>query len=163
MYASAPSTGMTGLTFGQKPVHAKTKRGLISPAEAERIIALHEAGRNEEIHPFLSTALSAQAYLIRELEKYQQDYIDFPVSAITFCGVAFVGMPGEPFCEVGRQVRDNSRFPMTFIACQTNGCYGYFPIARAYDEGGYEPHNTRYIKGTAEQLADAADELLTEL
>lgn len=52
---------------------------------------------------------------------------------------------------------------MTFIACQTNGCYGYFPTAQAYDEGGYEPRNTRYIKGTAEQLADTADALLGEL
>jgi len=163
MYVSAPSTGMSGLSFGQKPVHAKTKRGLIPLSEAERIIELHEAGKNAEIHPIISTALSAQAYLIRELEKYEQDYIDFPVSAIAFCGVAFVGLPGEPFNEVGLQVRGNSKFPMTFIACQTNGCYGYFPIARAYDEGGYEPHNTRYVKGTAEQLADTADELLAEL
>jgi len=164
-YETAPSTGMIGLTFGQKPVHAKTKRGMITLEEALRIIELYETGRSDEIHPdpLVADGMPAEAYLIRELEKYEQDYIDFPVSVIAFCGVAFVGMPGEPFCEVGRQVRGNSKFPMTFIACQTNGCYGYFPTAQAYDDGGYEPRNTRYVKGTAEQLADTADVLLAEL
>jgi len=165
VYDSAPSTGMSGLSFAQKPVHAKTKRGLMPLHEALRIIELFEADRTDEIHPEprMAGSLPAEAYLIRELEKYDQDYIDFPVSGIVFCGAAFVGMPGEPFCEVGRQVRANSKFPMTFIACQTNGCYGYFPTKQAYSDGGYEPRNTRYIPGTAEQLADTADALLAEL
>lgn len=165
LYEKTAATGMTGLAFGQKPVHAKTKRGMMPLEEALRIIELFESGRTNEIHPDPQMAgnLPPEAYLIRELEKYEQDYIDFPVSAIAFCGVAFVGMPGEPFCEVGRQVRGNSNYPMTFVACQTNGCYGYFPTAQAYDDGGYEPRNTRYVRGTAEQLADTADALLAEL
>ena len=80
-----------------------------------------------------------------------------------FCGIALVGLPGEPFCELGRHIRANSPFPCTGICCQANGNFGYLPVAPAYEEGGYEPHNTRLPAGTAEVLMAEADKLLRSL
>ena len=165
IYETVPSTGMSGLAFGQRFVHAKTKRGMFPKEEVERIASLHEQGRSAEIHPNpkLAMYLAAQAYSVRDMEVQQIDYYDLPVTGIAFCGLAFAGIPGEPFNEVGKQVRANSRFPVTNVCCQTNGNYGYYPTAEAFDQGGYEPHNTRLLKGIAEQLADAADALLASL
>ncbi|MBQ9974695.1 MAG: hypothetical protein IJP02_07050 [Oscillospiraceae bacterium] len=162
IYDTVPSTHMTGLSFGQNFVRARTKRGLLPLEECQRIIDAHEAGRKEEIsdNPKLAMYLAAQAYSVKDMELQQIDYYDLPVTGIVFCGLAFIGIPGEPFNEVGKQVRGNSKFPVTSVCCQANGNYGYYPTATAYDQGGYEPHNTRLLKGVAEQLADSADALL---
>ena len=105
----------------------------------------------------------AESKKIVGLEKAKEDYRSTAVSAIAFCGMAFVGIPGEPFNEVGVQIRKNSKFPVTCVMCQANGCHGYYPTAEGYDQGGYESYNTPYVKGTAEQLADTADKLVASL
>ena len=165
IYDSVPSTDLSGLAFDQRFVHAKTKRGMFPKEEVERIAMLHETGRAQEIHPNAKMAmyLAAQAYSVRDLEEKQIDYYDLPVTGIAFCGLAFLGIPGEPFNEVGKQIRSNSKYPVTSVCCQANGNYGYYPTAEGFDQGGYEAHNTRLLKGVAEQLADTADTLLASL
>lgn len=165
MFEHTASTNMTGFRYGEKALDLKTKRDPARIPEAERVLRLHEEGKDLEIHPMQKIAnyiLSESRQLIR-LEKNKQDYKPTAVSGITFCGLALVGMPGEPFNEVGKQVRGSSKFPATCLMCNANGAYGYFPTAEGHEQGGYESYNTPYIKGTAEQLAGAAEELLKEL
>ncbi len=165
MFDRTVSTDMTGFGYGEKSVSLKTKRDPSRVPEAERVLALRAAGRDEEIHPMKKIAnyICAESRRIVQLEKAQMDYKPTAVSGITFCGLALVGIPGEPFNEVGKQVRGNSKFPVTCLMCNSNGAFGYFPTAEAHDQGGYESYNTPYARGTAEQLADAADALLQEL
>ena len=73
---------------------------------------------------------------------------------------ALVGFPGEPFTEIGRQVKAASDYKMTFIACAANGYEGYYPSASAMDEGGYEALGARYKKGTAEKLIETGIKVL---
>ena len=159
------STNMTGISFGQKPVDLKTKRDPARVPEAKRIIELYESGRWEEYAPTKKQAnyLVAESRKLVMLENLKQDYRSTLVSAISFCGLALVGLPGEPFNEVGVQIRDNSKFAVTCPLCLANGSHGYFPTALAHDQGGYEAYNTPYVRGTAEQLADTADELVASL
>ena len=159
------STEMTGLSFGQLAVSLKTKRDSSRVPESERIIELYDSGRWEEVAPSkkLANYYCAEARKIVALEKSGEDYRDTAVSAIAFCGLALVGIPGEPFNEVGVQIRGNSKFPATCCMCQANGCHGYYPTAEGYDQGGYESFNTPYVKGTAELLADTADKLVASL
>lgn len=154
-----------GLSYGQKAVRLKTKRDSSRIPEAQRIMDLWNAGKKEEIHPIAKQAnyLFAESRQLLRLEANNHDYIDACVSAICFCGFALLGIPGEPFNEVGKQIRANSKFPATCVSCQANASYGYYPTAKAYDEGGYESYNTPYSKGTAEKLADTADQLLASL
>lgn len=165
MFDHTVSTGMTGLSFGQKAISLKTKRDPARMPEVERILALHAEGKDLEVHPMQKIAnyIISEARQLKSLEANQLDYKDTAVCGITFCGAALVGMPGEPFNEVGKQVRGNSKFPVTCLMCNANGAYGYFPTAEGHDQGGYESYNTPYIKGTAEKLADTADALLAEL
>lgn len=159
------STDMTGLSFGQLAVSLKTKRDPSRVPESERIIRLYGEDRWEEYAPNkkLANYMVSEARKIVALEKTQEDYRDTFVSAIAFCGLALVGLPGEPFNEVGVQIRENSKFPATCALCQANGCHGYYPTAEGYDQGGYESYNTPYVKGTAELLADTADKLVASL
>ena len=162
LYDRAPSTGLTGLCFGQSFVHMKTKRDPSKMDLVNYILDKFEQGErlplSDEI-PFTAP----EAFSIRDLERRKLDYIDLPVTALVFCGAAFLGLPGEPFNELGKHIRDNSKFPMTSLCCQTNGCFGYLPVASAYDEGGYEPHNTRLVRGVGELLMNCADKLLESL
>ena len=163
LFDRAVSTGMTGLAMGQSFAHARTKRDPDRLAEALRLIELHESGRDGEIGPsWLSVPLVSEAYTLRRLEEAGQDWVALPVSAMVFCGAAFVGIPGEPFCEIGKHIRAASPFPVTNVCCQANGSQGYLPIAQAYDQGGYEPRNTRFVKGVGELLMDTADRLLAQ-
>lgn len=154
-----------GLSYGHMAVQLKTKRDPSRVPEAQRIMDLWNAGKKEEIHPIAKQAnyLFAESRQLLRLEDNKLNHIDAKVSAICFCGFALLGIPGEPFNEVGKQIRANSRFPATCVSCQANASYGYYPSAKAYDEGGYESYNTPYSKGTAEQLTDAADRLLASL
>lgn len=163
MYDRAPSTGVVGLLFGQTFVRGKTKLDYSRLDEARQVIAMFEDGRSQEEIAAFSSYTGPEAYSILDLASHQSEYYDLAVTALVFCGVALVGLPGEPFNELGKYIRANSKFPSTSICCQANGNYGYLPIAPAYDDGSYEPHNTRLVKGTSEQLMEAADKLLKSL
>ena len=69
--------------------------------------------------------------------------------------LAFVGIPGEPFTEIGRRIKAESSTAMTFVCCITNGDYGYFPTANAYQEGGYEAPASIFGLTVAEDLIAA--------
>ena len=76
---------------------------------------------------------------------------------------ALVGFPGEPFTDIGRQVKEASPAKMTFAACCANGYEGYYPMQSAFDEGGYEARSSRYRAGTAEGLIKEGKAVLGEL
>ena len=116
--------------------------------ESKIIKALHAAGRAHEL-PFekmeLTTAV-AEAYRIVELSEGPKSFF-FTLSALSIGDVAFLGMPGECFTEIGRRIEKESPFDTTFVCCLTNGGETYFPTSSAYDEGGYEARSSRLKKG----------------
>lgn len=91
------------------------------------------------------------------------DEKEIPVTVITVGrSLAFGGFPGEPFTEMGRIVKRQSKFAMTIPACCTGGSFGYFPMADAFTVGGYENATSRYAKGTAEILVGGMVDQLAE-
>ncbi len=86
------------------------------------------------------------------------------VSAVGFGDVCFVGFPGEPFTEIGRQTKAHSPFEMTLPCCLTNDSAGYFPMKEVFgDVNGYEASTTPFEMGAAEKLIDTALALTNEL
>ena len=123
---------------------------------------LHREGRDAEI-PFagmeLTTAV-AEAGRMLLLENGPESF-SLPLSAVTIGdAVAFVGIPGEPFTEIGRAVRAGSPFKMTFCTCLTNGSCGYFPVESAYAEGGYEARSSVFAATVADDIVRGACDLL---
>lgn len=67
---------------------------------------------------------------------------DIPIEVQVFAigkDIAFVGIPGEVFVEIGLAIKEKSPFKFTFPIECTNGCVGYMPTRAGFDEGGYEP------------------------
>jgi hypothetical protein len=76
--------------------------------------------------------------------------------------LAWVGMPGEIFVELGQSVKLKSPFRQTVIAELANGSIGYVPNREAWPEGNYEVVSSRGAQGSGELLVDSALRQLRE-
>ena len=85
------------------------------------------------------------------------------VSAFCVGDFAVAGIPGEPFCEIGKRIRAGGHFPAQFTLGLTNGSQGYYPTQDAFEVQGYEARTSRFKAGVGELLADTALELLAKL
>ena len=98
------------------------------------------------------TTVVAEAGRMLSLEN-GPDSFELPVSAVSIGdSLAFAGVPGEPFTEIGRSVKSASPFAVTFFSCLTNGSCGYFPVKSAYAEGGYEARSSVFGPSVADDL-----------
>lgn len=132
--------------------------------EAERINALHTAGRDNEL-PYkgmMLTTVVAEAGRMVKL-KDGPDAFDMELSGLRIGPVAFVGIPGEPFNGIGKGIKSVGTHRMILPLCLTNGSEGYFPMQDAYDEGGYEARSSYFKSGVAEFIIKHSTELLKQL
>lgn len=77
--------------------------------------------------------------------------------------LAWVGLPGEIFVELGLALKQRSPFPHTLVVELANENVGYVPDRRSYLEGNYEPESARCAPGSGERLVEAAVRLLSAL
>jgi hypothetical protein len=78
--------------------------------------------------------------------------------------LAWVGMPGDAFVELGLAVKRSSPYLYTIVSEQSgSGAISYVPNRKAFPEGHYEVISARFRPGGAELLADTAIRLLTEI
>ncbi|MCS6862234.1 MAG: neutral/alkaline non-lysosomal ceramidase N-terminal domain-containing protein [Abditibacteriales bacterium] len=94
---------------------------------------------------------------------------DFVVQTLTIDDTAIVGLSGEPFIELAWDIERRSPCARTWVLGYTNGCIGYVPTARAYEEGGYEVVDAVRYYGdlmirpeSAQRIGDAAVEMMRE-
>jgi len=85
------------------------------------------------------------------------------VQAMALDETTIVGVPGEVFVEFGLEIRKNSPYKYTFVSELANDSIGYLPVAKAYEEGGYEPTATVVAPDAGAKLTQAAINLLKEL
>ena len=76
--------------------------------------------------------------------------------------IAWVGLPGEIFTELGTALKHASPFPLTIVAELAHGPVTYFPNDAAFDQGNYEVVTSRAARGSGERLTAAAKALLNE-
>ena len=67
------------------------------------------------------------------------------------------------FAAHGTYIKENSPFPMTFVVSCCNGANSYLPTIQAYNYGCYESHNSNFVPGTGEELAEKFVSLLKQL
>ena len=128
---------------------------------AHKYKELHEAGRDDEI-PFKAmqlTTVVAEAIRMCDLENGPYEF-SLGMCGIRLGKVALVGIPGEPFTEVGVKIKDTEGFDMIMPCGLVNGYEGYFPVKAAFDEGGYEARTSRYKTGVAEAVVANGKEIL---
>jgi hypothetical protein len=125
---------------------------------------LHEAGRDDLI-PYEAmelTTVVAEAIRMCNLENGPYSF-DLYMTGVKIGPVALVGIPGEPFTDIGVGIKDTEGWDMILPCALTNGSQGYFPMQSAYDEGGYEVRSSRYKAGVAESLIEGGKAVLAEL
>ena len=125
---------------------------------------LHLAGKDSEI-PYEAmelTTVVAEAMRMCRLENGPET-IPLNMIGLRIGSVAFVAIPGEPFTDIGRQIKDTPGWDMILPCALTNGSNGYFPMKSAFDEGGYEARTSTYKGGVAEEIIKAGKEILGKL
>ena len=131
---------------------------------AKEYKAYHDAGRDDLI-PFTAmelTTVVAEAIRMCELENGPEDFT-VRLTGIKLGPVAMVGIPGEPFTDVGVQIKDTPGWELIMPCALTNGYLGYFPMQSAFDEGGYEARTSRFRGGVAERIIKGGKELLSKM
>jgi hypothetical protein len=67
-----------------------------------------------------------------------------------------VGLPGEPFPEIGDEIRRRSGIPNVLVAGYANEAIGYIPVATEFPSDGYEVGCARFTPDAAQSLVDGA-------
>ena len=93
---------------------------------------------------------------------------DFEVSAVTLGNTAVIGLPAEPFVEIGLEIRKEifAEYHQTLCSIMNNGSgSGYIPNLWNYRRGGYEntPRSNPYSIHAATVLKDVCREVKKDL
>lgn len=106
----------------------------------------------------------AEAFRILDVAERNGAPLEAEVQVVTLGkSIAWVGLPGEIFVELGQAIKKASPYPMTIVVELSAGQIGYVPTRKAFDEGGYEVLSARFAPGGGELLAEAALRLLSAL
>ena len=125
---------------------------------------LHDAGRDDLI-PFEAmelTTVVAEALRMCRLENGPENFM-LPLTGVKIGSVALLGIPGEPFTDIGVGIKEAEGWDLILPTSLTNGDDGYFPMQSAYDEGGYEARTSPYRAGVAETIIREGKAILDEL
>lgn len=89
------------------------------------------------------------------------EFISQQVSGLRIGNLLFIGIPGEPFSEIGMRIKAKSKFDMTFVTCCTNHRAGYFPSEAAYAvDKGFEKESSPFASNCAQCLVDGAIQIM---
>lgn len=99
-------------------------------------------------------------------DKKKEPNVYAELMAISIDGSAIITVPGELFCDLGKRIKAESGFDITFVVELANGCVGYLPTIEAFDGGGYETdlaRSSKLIPEAGNMVVEKAVELLKEL
>lgn len=131
---------------------------------ARKIVALHEAGRDDLIPEKgmeVTTAVSEALRMVR-LEHGPESF-PLLLSAVSVGNVALFGIPGEPFTGIGRAMKETEGWDLVLPCGLVNAYWDYFPTMEAYEAGGYESRSSSYKAGVAELIVVEGKKLLAQL
>ena len=77
--------------------------------------------------------------------------------------LAFIGIPMEPFIELGLEIEARSPSPMTLVSGYTNGYRNYLPTETEWVRGGYEVDIAPFKPEAARMYVEASINLLDAL
>ena len=155
------------IDYAKKIISVRFNKGTPEeiPAALELAKIYHEKGPEAAV-PHLEgmarTEVIAKATRIERMQS-KPEFKDLILTAVCVGDMVFASLPGEPFTEVGRQIKANSPFALTIPCCCANGYEGYYPVQSAFNEGGYEALTSRYVAGTAEKLIETSTEIIKGL
>ena len=100
--------------------------------------------------------------LAKEIANHPDGY-PAEIWAMRIGDLGLVAIPGEPFAEIGLQIKQRSPFAQTMVVSCANGLSAYMPTDDGYTEGAYEPSFTPSGPGSERVLVDTGLALLNQL
>jgi neutral ceramidase len=151
-----------------KPVETRAPRGrrqmvklplpANGPGDLEKAREVAPKFGKPNAAPFLDLV---KAFRVLDVEARDGKPLEAEVQVIALGpDLAFVGLPGEIFVELGTAIKKASPFRHTIVAELSNGSIGYVPDRAAYPQGAYEVVSARCAAGSGEMLVDAAVAML---
>jgi len=134
----------------------------IQPGEVEksREMVNRAVKQGPESFEFLDLVRALKVLMVAE---YQGKPIDAEVEVVSLGReLAWVGLPGEVFVELGMAIKLASPFHFTIVDELTSDAPHYVPDRKAFAEGNYEPTNSLCAPGGGEMLVEAATRLLVD-
>lgn len=131
---------------------------------AKKYKELHDSGHDDQI-PYTAmelTTVVAEALRMCRMEHGPESYT-INLVGVKLGPVAMVGIPGEPFTDIGVGIKEAEGWGMIMPCSLANGNMGYFPMKSAYDEGGYEARTSPFKAGVAERIIEGGKALLDEM
>lgn len=104
----------------------------------------------------------AEATLEKVLLGNVPAFISAEIQAICLDEVLLVGVPGELFSELGKEIKSNTTTPQVTVIGYANDDIGYIPTRQAYAQGGYEVQDAFKFYGYAAVLAPEAGDLIRQ-
>ena len=124
----------------------------------------HLEGRDDLI-PYeameLTTVVTEAMRMV--MHEHGPETYDVNLTAVKIGPVAMLGMPGEPFTDIGVEIKKAEGWDLVLPVCLTNGSIRYFPMQSAFNEGGYEARSCFFKAGVAERIIAGALELLNKI
>ena len=115
-----------------------------------------EDGTETGIRKAMTRAKRARAQSTRASLIAGKSHLEIEAQAICLGDIAIVAIPGEPFGEIGWEIKSQSPFGHTLFSGYSNGSIWYIPTAEAFEEGGYE-------SGVSLVAPAAADTIVAEV
>jgi hypothetical protein len=133
----------------------------VADLEAELAAALAGnagATRQRELEIALQGASLARAW---EQLADGPETVDCTIQRLSLAPVVeFVGIPGEPFSWIGRQISSRSTGTATLVVAPANGYLGYLPDAPTYAIAPYETNASLVDQNAADLIVESALDLL---
>lgn len=130
---------------------------------ADELQRLRREGSEEEVRWAGMLAKRSRMRAERSRTYHGKSHAELEIQAIRINEIVIVGMPGEPFVEIGLAIKAGSPFRHTLFSGYSNIGGSYIPMASAYPVGGYEVDVTPYRPEAAQAVIDATLALLSEL
>ena len=153
-YASLVAAGMNGscpvridridgririLTVGPREVSRNEL------ADAEKIMTIETESSKADLtaEDLARGDIAVRKIFARELFRFQREKPDsyrVPLQLLRVGPIAFAAIPGEPFAEIGLELKRMGEIGKMTIwpMALANGYFGYIPLRESFDRGGYE-------------------------
>ena len=134
-------------------------------AELERHLATlrTQGAPTETIREANMAVRRASLHLNANRLRSRGKHVEMEFQAIRLGATALVGIPVEPFAEIGVSVKQESPFDTTFFSGYTNGAEWYMAMPYAFEEGGYELWVCPFAPEAADVAVETSLALLREL
>lgn len=123
----------------------------------------NNSGSDEDIRGVTFKVKRAFMTLERSKLYYGETYKSIQAHFIRIGDIVLIGMPLEPFAEIGVSIREQSPFTYTLFSGYSNGAAGYLPVRDEYSRGGYEVDTTPFSSDAADLLIKRIGAILHEI